>query len=332
MKIKWGIIGCGDVAEHKGGPAIEQAGNSELVAVMRRDVAKARDFARRHKAKSYYHRAEELVKDQEINAVYVATPPDTHSQYTIMAANAGKHILCEKPMALNITQCKEMMIACQKNRVHLMIAYYRRCYPQIRKIKSLLNRGDLGRIIQAKIHLAASFPNKLPGGDRVWRAILAKSGGGLLVDIGSHRIDALIYLLGKVKGIAALVNRHTPGALVEDSVQAILKFRNGVLANLMIDSASRYSADSFEIYGTKGYAIASPLGKFRLRVCIDKNERAYSFKPLLPTHILLVRHFLRVINGKESSISSGEDGIRTTEVIEAIYRSAKQKRFVECSY
>jgi len=332
VKVKWGIIGCGDVAEHKGGPAIEQAGNSELVAVMRRDVVKAKDFARRHKAKRHYHRAEELVKDREINAVYVATPPDTHSQYTIMAANAGKHILCEKPMALNITQCKEMIAACRKNKVHLMIAYYRRFYPHIRKIKSLLIHEDLGKIIQAKIHLATSFLNKLPGGDRLWRAIPAKSGGGLLVDVGSHRIDVLIYLLSKVKSIAALVNRHTPDSLVEDSVQAILKFRNGALADLVIDSASRYSADSFEIYGTKGYVIASPLGEFKLRVCIDKNEKPYSFKPLLPTHISLVRHFVRVINSKETSISSGEDGIRTTEVIEAIYRSAKQKRFVECSY
>ena len=137
-KIGWGIIGCGDVTEVKSGPGFQKANNSELVAVMRRNDELAKDYARRHNVPRWYDDAEKLINDPDVNAVYVATPPSNHKQYTLMAAEAGKPIYVEKPMALNAKECSEMIEACKTAGVPLFVAYYRRALERFLKIKELI--------------------------------------------------------------------------------------------------------------------------------------------------------------------------------------------------
>ena len=124
--IRWGIIGCGDVTEVKSGPALQQAEHSNLVAVMRRNGALARDYAARHGVPRWYDDAQALIDDPEVDAVYVATPPDTHKLYTLRAAQAGKPVYVEKPMALNFAECQAMVAACAGAGVPLFVAFYRR--------------------------------------------------------------------------------------------------------------------------------------------------------------------------------------------------------------
>ncbi|MDX5436908.1 MAG: Gfo/Idh/MocA family oxidoreductase, partial [Pontibacter sp.] len=138
QKVRWGIIGCGDVTEVKSGPAFQKIENSELVAVMRRDSAKAQDYAARHGVPKWYDSAEALIHDPDVDAVYIATPPDSHAAYTLRVAAAGKSVYVEKPMALNYTQCQEMLAACNQANVPLFIAYYRRSQPLFLKVKELL--------------------------------------------------------------------------------------------------------------------------------------------------------------------------------------------------
>jgi len=124
--VNWGIIGCGNVTEVKSGPALQKAAGSRLVAVMRRNGELARDYAQRHGVPRWYDDADKLINDPEVNAVYIATPPSSHKEYTLKVAEAGKAVYVEKPMARNYAECREMIVACEKKRIPLFVAYYRR--------------------------------------------------------------------------------------------------------------------------------------------------------------------------------------------------------------
>ena len=129
-RIRWGIIGCGDVTEVKSGPAFAKADGSALVAVMRRTAELAEDYARRHGVPRWYADAEALVRDPEVDAVYVATPPSSHREYVLLAARHDKPVYVEKPMAMNHRECLDMVAACRDAGVPLFVAYYRRALPR----------------------------------------------------------------------------------------------------------------------------------------------------------------------------------------------------------
>src|SRR5438067_5233611 len=140
------MIGCGDVTEVKSGPGFQKAAHSRLVAVMRRNGALARDYAERHGVPRWYDDAESLVADPEVDAVYVATPPSSHEEYTLLAARAGKPVYVEKPMARDHAECVAMIDACRAAGVPLFVAYYRRALPRFLKIKELIESGAIGEV------------------------------------------------------------------------------------------------------------------------------------------------------------------------------------------
>lgn len=151
-EVVWGIIGCGDVCERKAGPALYGVPGSRLVAVMRRDAARAADFARRHAVARWYASVDELLADPEPTCIYVATPDAAHAEMTIRAARAGKHVLVEKAMATSAADCSEMIAVCREAGVTLAVAYYRRCYPSILRARALLDSGELGRLRRLRIN------------------------------------------------------------------------------------------------------------------------------------------------------------------------------------
>ena len=144
--IKWGIIGCGDVTELKSGPAFNKVKDSSLVAVMRRDAAKARDYASRHEVPKWYCDANQLIHDPDINAIYVATPPDSHEEYSIAAMKAGKPVYVEKPMSVSAAAAKRISLYAKENNIKLSVAHYRREQPMFKKIKQLINEHVIGKI------------------------------------------------------------------------------------------------------------------------------------------------------------------------------------------
>src|SRR6188768_913345 len=163
--VRWGILGCGEVTEVKSGPGFQKARGSALVAVMRRDAAKAEDYARRHGVARWYSDAEALVRDPEVDAVYVATPPSTHCAYAVLAAKAGKPVYVEKPMALDHAECRTMLDACATAGVPLFVAYYRRALPRFARIKALLEAGAIGTVRVAAVSMYRAFtppPGALP--------------------------------------------------------------------------------------------------------------------------------------------------------------------------
>lgn len=329
MVVKWGIIGCGDVAEHKGGPALYQVKGSELLAVMRRDIKKAKEFAERHRAKRYYGSVEELLTDKEINAVYVATPVYLHCEQTIKAAEAGKHILCEKPMAMNVAQCQRMIQKCKERNVKLMIAYYRRSYPSVKKMKDLIEVGTIGKPVLARVNLSSYYNPTVSG---QWRVDPLLSGGGVMMDVGSHRIDLLIYLLGRVEKVSAFTETLYCNYPVEDAAAMILKFRNGTQGVVNFNWNVKKEVDEFEIYGTEGKILARPLDSGNLEIHTKEGVKRFTLSPPEPTHLGVVEDFVRSLRTSRKMLCSGEEGIKTSQVMQAAYQSSRTSRTISlCS-
>src|SRR6185503_19455518 len=227
--IRWGIIGCGDVTEVKSGPGFQKANHSALVAVMRRDGRLARDYAERHEVSRWYDDAAKLIHDPEVDAVYVATPPSSHKQYTLMSAAAGKPVYVEKPMALNYEECQEMITACRTAGVPLFVAYYRRALPRFLKIKELIDSGAIGevRFVSISLYQPPSKEN-LNSVSPAWRVVPEISGGGLFVDLAAHTLDFLDYVFGPIASVKGYAANQDGRYEAEDIVTGSFQFESGV--------------------------------------------------------------------------------------------------------
>lgn len=325
MTLAWGIIGCGDVAERKGGPALYGVEGSTLVAAMSRNGDKARDFAERHGAKRHYDRIDDLLADNELNAVYVATPPCLHAEQTIMAAEAGKHVLCEKPMAMNVEEGRRMIASCRSNGVQLMIAYYRRCFPAVVRFRELIDQGTIGQPVTALVRIAAGHPAPAQGGTE-WRLNPAIAGGGHLVDVGSHAIDLLHYWLGDVMEVSAMVDTVAYESAVENSSSAILRFRNSVQAMLMVNRNVGYSRSEIEVGGTAGRLILTGgLACRGVEVETAGEGVVLDLPPPGITHSGIVADLLASVRDGRPNCVPGDEGLRTTQVLGAIYESSSRR-------
>ncbi|MEM7801436.1 MAG: Gfo/Idh/MocA family oxidoreductase [Chloroflexota bacterium] len=198
-KIRWGIVGCGDVTEVKSGPALQKTPHSSLVAVMRRSGELAKDYAERHGVPKWVDDADRLINDPEVNAVYVATPPSSHKELTIAALKAGKPVYVEKPMALDHRECLEMLDAARQAEQPLFVAYYRRALPRFLKVKALLEAEAIGEVRTVDVKRwqparSADFYRET----QPWRVDPSIAGGGYFVDLASHMLDLLDFLLGPI--------------------------------------------------------------------------------------------------------------------------------------
>ena len=164
-EIRWGILGCGDVCEIKSGPAFNKVHQSKLVAVMRRDREKAKDFARRHRVPRYYDNADQLIDDNDINAIYIATPPAFHEAYAIQAMKSGRPVYIEKPVALDSQSCERMLEASHKFGAKVSVAHYRRGLPVFKKIRSLLQAGIIGKTSLVLAHTLQAPDEKINSAD-----------------------------------------------------------------------------------------------------------------------------------------------------------------------
>jgi 1,5-anhydro-D-fructose reductase (1,5-anhydro-D-mannitol-forming) len=317
--VRWGILGCGDVAEKKSGPALYKAEGSELVAVMRRDLAKAEDFARRHGAKRAYRTVEELLADAEVDAVYIATPPYLHQEQTIAAAQAGKHVLVEKPMALNVAECEAMIAACQEADVRLHVAYYRRFYPKFVAAKGILERGEIGTVVGARLLMCS---RSVGGG---WRIEPTVSGGGHFLDVGSHRLDMLQYLLGDAAEIAGFAENLPGRHVAENDVVLALRMTKGALvsAGFHYETQSRY--DLLEIYGTAGTLTFDPFDGETFTVRADGQETVHAYPNPTPSHLPFIQALVEVYNGAAIPHVTGEEGAKTTRIMDTALHGFRER-------
>lgn len=237
--IKWGIIGVGDVCEVKSGPGFQKAPNSELIAVMRRNGEKAKDFARRHGVPKWSDSADTLLNDPDIDAIYIATPPRHHLEYTRAALAAGKHVYVEKPMALNGTQARALVEADEASPYKVCVAHYRRQLPLYQKIHAVLQSGVLGRPRHVSLQLIQPEMDPLvASGENNWRLRPDVSGGGIFHDLAPHQFDLLLMYFGDPQVIQGFSLQRNPEGTCDDCVSGQMRFSNDVLFQGHWDFAS----------------------------------------------------------------------------------------------
>lgn len=316
--IGWGMIGCGNVTETKSGPGFQKARNSRLVAVMRRDTERAREYASRHGVPRWYDDAKALVEDSEVDAVYVATPPSSHREYTLLAARAGKPVYVEKPMALNLAECQEMIAACGEAGVPLYVAYYRRALDKFLKIKQLVADGAIGEVRLVRVTLSqAATPEEIEG-NLPWRVIPSIAGGGRFVDLAAHMLDFLDDLLGPITTVKGIAVNQAGYYDAEDTVSATFAFESGAQGVGSWCFVASGDQDHTEIVGTKGTIGYATFGTGPVTLVADGSAR--EFPVSFPAHIQqpLIQTVVDALNNQGECPSTGESGARTTRVMDAI--------------
>ncbi len=317
-KLNWGLIGAGDIARKRIAPALRDLPNCNFVAVNRARAELAEEFAKEFGANKWFADWKDLLAGDETQAVYIATPVFMHAEQTIKAAEAGKHVLCEKPMALNVAECDAMIAACRANNVRLGIAYYRRFYPVIRRTKQIIEAGEIGKPAVAQIN-AFEFFNPEPEHPRRWLLERAKSGGGPMMDFGCHRLEVLTNLFGEVSGFKALVSNAVFAREVEDTASALLQFERGTCANLTVTHAANEAQDTLDIFGTRGSIHIPVLNGAELKLRIDGEEKIEHHAPPVNFHQPLIEDFTdAVLNDREPAIT-GATGRQIALLEEAIY-------------
>jgi len=312
--VKWGIIGCGDVTEVKSGPAFQKVENSELIAVMRRNGEKAADYARRHSVPKWYDDADRLIHDPDINAIYVATPPDTHAMYSIKAMEAGKPVYVEKPMAMNQQECQQMIDVSKKTGMPLYVAYYRRAQPYFVKLKQLIDMPAIGdiKMINMILHWPVK-PEELEGAPG-WRVDPAVSGGGHFHDLASHQIDWLEYAFGPLKTVTGISANQSGLYPADDAVVANFAFESGVLAtgSWCFTTPEKQVSEVTEIIGSKGRISFSFFSNDVIHVETDTMVEDFEIPKPEHVHQPLVEMVVRALRGEGECPSTGESGMRAS--------------------
>lgn len=297
-KISWGIIGCGNVTEVKSGPAFRKVPGSDLVAVMRRDAARAADYAARHGVGRWYADAKDLISDPEVNAVYIATPPDVHEAYALQCLEAGKPVYVEKPMTLDAPAARRLQAAADRSGVPLCVAHYRRQQPYFQKIRELLSEGAIGspRIVSMQLH-QPPHTRMIAQTEVPWRLDPAVSGGGLFHDLAPHGLDLMRYFFGpaEASGFSANQGRYYEA---DDAVAGVLRFQSGLLftGSWSFAAAEAEQRDVCTITGPEGSITFSVFGPQQLVVRNRDGEAVFDFTP--PIHVqqpmieAVVQHFL----------------------------------------
>jgi len=317
-EIKWGIIGCGDVTEVKSGPAFNKVPHSKLVAVMRRDAAKAEDYAKRHGVPKWYSNASDLINDPEVNAIYIATPPLQHEAYTLAALAAGKPVYVEKPMALNSTAAKNMANAAQEHHVKLVVAHYRRAQPLFLKIKSLLETNTIGEVRFVDLKMLQPKANHVIAHTAEnWRINPAISGGGLFHDLAPHQLDLMLYYFGNVKQFNGLANKQNPAEPVEDLVTGHILFENEVVFNGLwcFSAPENEKTDCCEIYGSKGKITFSVFGH-SIKVSLNGEEQIINFEPLQHVQQPMIEQVAAYFRGEGENPCSAEEALKTMKLMD----------------
>jgi UDP-N-acetyl-2-amino-2-deoxyglucuronate dehydrogenase len=346
------IIGPGLVA-HTHAQALEQIDEAKLVAVCGRDENKTRAFAQCYGARDFTS-LEQMLEHPGVDAVIIATPHPLHAEQTVLAANAGKHVLLEKPMALTVADCDLMIAAARAHRVKLGIISQRRLYEPVMRVKNALLEGKLGRPLLATLSLLGwRGPEYYAMAD--WRGTWAGEGGGVLVNQAVHQLDLLTWLMGPVRRVSSEVaNLNHPEIEVEDTAVVVIRFQSGALGSIVASNSQNPGLwGRIQVHGSNGAsvgvqtdggsmfvagvtrAVEAPIndlwtipGESHLLEAWQNEDRARaaSLEVMTHYHTLQIQDFVHAILSDRDPMVTGEDGRNTVGLIEAIYRSGSFPR------
>jgi len=314
--IVWGIIGCGDVAEVKSGPAFQNCDHSELRAVMRRDGNKAKDFAERHQVPIWYDDVEQLLQNDDINAVYVATPPSTHLAYALQSLEAGKDVYLEKPMVLNESEAAILKDAVSQCNNKLVVAHYRRYLPMYLKVKELLDNQAIGQVKYVDITYLIKHQSEIEDN---WRINPLLSGGSIFHDLAPHQLDLMYYFFGDYKYAKGYASNQSQKHHASDTVNGIIGFENGIQFRGMwsFDVSDALEIDNCTINGSRG-TISFPFYGNELKLRVGSDINTYEFKN--PIHIQqpLIQETINYFLNKRTNPCTVEEGTIVTAMIDKL--------------
>jgi predicted dehydrogenase len=319
--IRWGIIGCGDVTEVKSGPAFQKIPGSSLVAVMRRDGVKAKDYAHRHGVPRWYDDAGKLIHDPDVNAIYVATPPASHEQYTLAALQAGKPVYVEKPVSLDAASARRMAAAAKKENGKLTVAHYRRAQPMFITIRQLLQQKIIGepRCVNLQYYRAALTPEELKTPKMSWRVNPAVSGGGLFHDLSPHQLDLMLYFFGAVKASAGFSLNQAGLYAADDIVAGEILFASGVVfsGQWCFTVSAGQQKDYCEINGSEGSIGFSVFGESVITVTTKTATKQLHFDKLQHVQEPMIRLVTDFFLGHSYNPCPAEEAVTVMELMDS---------------
>jgi len=326
--IHWGVIGNSDISRKRGAPAILDGQERRLVSIYSRDMARAEQFCReqgdrRGAGTRPYDDLAAFLADPELHAVYISSELHRHCPETIACAEAGKHVLCEKPMALDADECARMIAACRAHNVRLAILFPRRYYPKIEKMRELIADGAIGRPVTARLSASGNY-NPAPDDPKHWRVVSGTGGGGNLQDMGSHYLDLLVSLLGDCDEVCGLEDRLKHDYEVPDTESALLRMKNGAHVSAHFHWSLGVGLSGFDVYGTEGALLATPIEAPRLTLQLP-NQPQQNWDLPIPanTYTPVFDDFDRALRTGTEPRFPGEEGAKSTAIIHAVQQSAR---------
>jgi predicted dehydrogenase len=318
-KINWGIIGCGDVTEVKSGPAFNKIKNSQLIAVMRRDAEKAKDYALRHKVPKWYADANSLINDPDVNAIYIATPPSSHEEYTMMAFEAGKPVYVEKPMALDAASANRMVKQANEKNLKLTVAHYRNAQPIFKKIKKLLDEKAIGNVwfVKSELYKPSLSAEELGTPKTAWRVDPRIAGGGLFHDLAPHQFGLMHYFFGEPEKVSGIASNQAGLYNADDIVAGNILFKNGVVFNGIwcFNVSKEDEKDSCRIVGEKGTIIFTFFNQCEVIMTVNGNRETFSFEILQHVQQPMIEKVVEYFLNEGPNPCSGEEGALVMKLI-----------------
>ena len=319
--LHWGIIGCGDVVLRRVGPAFGALENCTVQAVARRDATRLEAGRKALGALRGYDDWRQLLADESVQAVYVATPVNRHAAQVVAAARAGKHVLCEKPLGMSAAECRQMIDVCRACRVQLGVAYYRHYYPAVARIEAIVRSGEIGRVLLACFAAAETF---VPAADhpRHWILDKAQAGGGCLMDFGCHRIEVLLHLFGVTRVATGTIGKVYPEHDVEDMATVALAFQGGESGLITVIRGGTEEYDKVFIQATGGTLRIDNLNDGTLTITTETGARKETLPCHVNPHLPLIDAFSAAILAGKPPEVDGRVGRAVQEVIDRIYAQA----------
>ena len=341
MTVRWAFIGAGRHAELWTLPAVLAADGAELIGVCGQHPDKARAFADRYGIPQAYASVEDLVSDPRVDAVYVSTPNSLHAPHSLAALRAGKHVLCEKPMAASIGEAREMVDAAGSTGVQLGVGFHLRHHQLVQEARDQISSGRVGRVlyVSAQFNLTSSAPPRLNLPHSAWKSDPAQMGGaGALMGLGVHVIDAVRYLVGdEVARLSASASGMTPERPLENFAQVLLEFDGGTQAHLVYGGQFTLSINDIWIYGDRGRVGLKDVVDVQTHGTLEITQpdgpagrREERHQPALVDHYRRqFEDFGRSISDGSQFGASGVDGLRSVEITRAIIESQTSGRRVD---
>ena len=325
--IRWGMIGCGEVAQQKSGPGLYKATNSTLVAVADRNAARAEAFAREHGIARWHEDAAAIIDAPDIDIVYIATMTESHRDLVLRCAAAGKPVLTEKPMAMSHADCMTMIAACREAKVPLWVAYYRRALPRFLKVRELVQSGAIGEVRMAitRHFQRIPSPEAMCGAFWGWRLDPARSGGGIFFEAAAHTLDILDFVLGPIETARAFADNQAGAYPPEDVVTAAFRYASGAYGSGAWCFTADCDDEHNEIVGSRGRIVfstfpplAPPAGRPPAPIRLVRGDATEEFPVADPpyVHQPLIQTIVDEMNGAGRCPSNGETAARTARVID----------------